>query len=657
MFKRDGKTMSNDCRCVHLVSREGGGSSRADLSAGQMCESNSSNLTRKYELLAKEFRELQTTSSNQQITADKKLRICQDQKQSLQEEIEEAKLEVSSLDRQYQHQLQEVDKKHSTLQVTLESLRRDLSNKSTAFQESQDRLAQREGKIDLLESELLSLKNLVGDARNLESIKKEFSEQATQMRTLETISQDQLIELKRLRQSHKAVGILKEEKRVLESKLRMMDGLEREMGEIRFQRQILEDERRSWISFLQSAGAGNEFDCPEAVARALVQERLQKTSLLEQLGAVRPEIIEKEEIIRGLESDRHRLQAEIEKAKTGTFDNRAKARLERQKVLALKEVEYLREQLRIFDSEDCTEDLSAEDGTAEKQRRVEDLEALVSQYRNELQVLNSTLSSLEAQSANSSSQASTSNKRTYDDADTDERVGLLSRKNRTLQADLSTLQQSAQILQAELAATKDQLRSMQQTARTRVLSLRSNPTDDFEAYKLSFIETLRTENRALLAQLEQRLPTDTGSSGEKLVPLATFESTRLELKDLEKQVADREKRMLRLKQIWSQKGLEMREAVASLLGWKMDFMPNGRFRLTSIFNPSLGEEDEEEKNSFIFDGEGGTMKISSGPDSDFARQVGSLIKFWVNERREIPAFLAACTMEFYEMSTRAARVG
>ena len=611
--------------------------------------------------MTKEFRELQTASSNQQSAADKKLRACQDQKQSLQEEVEEAKSQVSSLDRQHQHHLREVDKKHSTLQATVENLRRDLSHKSTAFQESQDRLVVSESEIGRLENEILSLKNMVGDASNLETIRKEFAEQATQLRFLEITSHEQLNELKRLRQSHKAVEIVEEEKRNLENKLRRLDNLEREAVEARFQRQILEDEKRSWVSYLHSAGAENEFDSPETIARTLVQERLQRASLIEQLGAIRPKLLEKEGIIRSLESDRHRLQVEIEKAKTGPFDNRAKVRLERQKVLAVKEVEYLREQLRIFNSEDCTEELSISNGNAEKQKQkqVEDLETLVSQYRSEVQTLNSCLSTLETQAPNTSSQAFLSHKRPNDNTDVDERVGLLSRKNRTLQSDLSALRQSSQLLQAELSATKDQLHSMQETARTRVLTLRSNPTDDFEAHKLSTIAILRAENKALLAQLRQRPPTTSArSNDEKLVPFATLDSARLELQDLERQVADREKRMLRLKQIWSQKGLEMREAVASLLGWKMDFMPNGRFRLTSIFNPSLnGGDSGEEENSFIFDGEGGTMKISGGPDSDFARQVASLIKFWVNERREIPAFLAACTMEFYEMSTRAARVG
>lgn len=128
---------------------------------------------------------------------------------------------------------------------------------------------------------------------------------------------------------------------------------------------------------------------------------------------------------------------------------------------------------------------------------------------------------------------------------------------------------------------------------------------------------------------------------------------------MERLVAEKEKRMTRLKEIWSAKSLEFREAVASVLGWKMDFMPNGRVRVTSLYYP--GEDDSasasgEGANSIIFDGENGTMKISGGPDGLFAREIRNLIRFWVEERKDIPCFLAAMTLEFYEKTTRAARM-
>jgi mitotic spindle assembly checkpoint protein MAD1 len=126
--------------------------------------------------------------------------------------------------------------------------------------------------------------------------------------------------------------------------------------------------------------------------------------------------------------------------------------------------------------------------------------------------------------------------------------------------------------------------------------------------------------------------------------------------EVEHQRAQNEKKTLRLKQIWSAKSLEFREAVCSILGWRLDFMPNGRVQATSELYPTSFCDGEQQQNSIIFDGEKGTMKISGGPQSMFAKEIKSLIEFWVDGRKEIPCFLAACTLEFYDRSTRAQNI-
>jgi mitotic spindle assembly checkpoint protein MAD1 len=144
------------------------------------------------------------------------------------------------------------------------------------------------------------------------------------------------------------------------------------------------------------------------------------------------------------------------------------------------------------------------------------------------------------------------------------------------------------------------------------------------------------------------------------------------MQDMDRVVAEKEKRMRRLKEIWTAKSSEFREAVASLLGFKLDFLPNGRVRVTSMFHLSSayrhGDGDDPSnsrgagsmgdggENSIVFDGENGTMKISGGPNSLFAMEIKHLIKFWVEERKDIPCFLAAMTLDFYDKTTRAARI-
>ena len=424
-----------------------------------------------------------------------------------------------------------------------------------------------------------------------------------------------------------------------------MDDLEKNLREAQLQRQILENERRSWTSYLQNQSETDaaEFESPEDLARALVQERIGTAALARDMGIVKAELTVKDSIIAALEEEHHKVRNEMEKAKSSSngSDSRAKARLERQRALAVKEVDYLREQLRTFDTEEVTYHNESQ-FDQQKQQRIRDLESLVDEYRQELQALNDNLSKQDSDSFPSNPL-----KRSRDTED-DAHLGELSRKNRKLQDEVFRIEKEYAVLQSELQASNMQLAALQESAKTRVLAIRSNPTENVEAIKLSTLTSLREENKALLAQLES--PTHLPNT--EIVPLATLENARAELKELEQVVADKEKRMMRLKQIWSLKSLELREAVASLLGYRMDFVANGKLRLTCIFHP--GEEGGE-TNSLIFDGETGTMKISGGNDSHFAHEIRPLIKFWVEARGEIPALMAAYTLEAYEKSTRATR--
>lgn len=516
---------------------------------------------------------------------------------------------------------------------------------------TQERLAQKESDVGRLESEVLRLKAQTGDADTLAVIKRELSDQVSHIRKLESTNREQSADLKHFRRVHKAVDIVEEEKLVLQNKVAIVDDLHKQLREAQLQRQILEDEKQSWTSYLQSQNiAGTlEFSTPEDLARALVRERMETATLSHDMGVAKSELLERDGIITSLENERSHYRTELEKLKAsgggGGGDSRVKARLERQKALAVKEVELLREQIRTFDSEEITYH-SENHFDEQKQKRIQDLEALVDQYRHELQTLNTDLSRHEDQKPPTNPL-----KRPLED-DTKDHLGELSRKNRTLQNDLSALEKRHALLASEHQAAMLRITNLQQSLQTRVLALRSNPTADAEALKMSTLSSLREENKALLAQLTS----PTYRPATKVVPLSTLENARLELEEQKQIVADKEKRMLRLKQIWSLKSLELREAVASLLGYQMDFVANGKFRLTSIFNPS-GDDEDGGGNSLIFDGETGTMKISGGDDSAFAREIRPLIKFWVEERGEIPALMAAYTLESYDKSTRAGKGG
>jgi len=61
--------------------------------------------------------------------------------------------------------------------------------------------------------------------------------------------------------------------------------------------------------------------------------------------------------------------------------------------------------------------------------------------------------------------------------------------------------------------------------------------------------------------------------------------------------------------MWGKKALEFRQAVYSILGYEVDFQPNGRVKVTSMFHSSdfYGGVD----TGIIFDGEQGTVPLYS----------------------------------------------
>lgn len=584
----------------------------------------------------------------------------------MKEDLDQAQTDLSSLDRQYKHQLQEIESKHVTSQRTLNDLQSDLGNKSAALQTTQEKLSQKDTEVGHLESEIMRLKAQTGDVETLAVIKKELTETVSHIRKLESTNRSQSTELRQYRRTHKAVEIIEEEKRLLESKLSLMEDLRKDLREAQLQRQILEDERKSWSTYLQNTGAdcaGEKFESPEALARALVEQRLENMSLVEKLGAMKPELIEKDEIIKSLEDELNVIRAEMDKLRSssGGSDSRAKARLERQRILAIKEVEYLREQLRTFDTEEITFH-SENQFDEQKSKRIQDLESLVDQYRSELHSLSQTLSahgdedgSKINNSKQTSSSSPTSLKRPPPDEPSDERLGQLSRKNRTLADSLSALQKKHALLQTDHTTAVAQLSALKKASQTRILSLRENPTAATEAIKLSSLRALREENEALLAQLENR---SDGAAPAQPVPMATLIRTRQDVQALEAVVKDKDKSLRRHMEAWSKTGHSLRLAVASLLGWKMDPTPGGKYRLTSVL-PTGGNGDEEsgadeeaEKGFLMFDGEGGKMTISGGPEGEFGRDISGFVAEWVDRRKSIPAFMAALTLEFYERNAR-----
>lgn len=622
-----------------------------DFKAKQAAEAEKARALRQVEALQNELEELRAEKDAQKRELEAKARDALEEARLVQEQLEELSDAKDQAARMAEREILDLKAKVAAHQRTCQELEEENGTRDEALQKAQALLSERDETIGRLEADVLRLKAQTGDAETIAVIRRELSDQVTHIRTLEAKTREQQTELHHLRQVHKAVEVVEEEKRSLQRRLEAAESIENELAEERRQRQRLEDERRAWTAYLQNEGHGVgqvEFDSPEAVARALTAERLNSASLLEKLGSLQPEIADRDNIIKTLEGEKASLLDQIEKLRaagsSGSGNDRARARLDRQRALAVKEVEYLRAQLKTFDMEDMTLQPGSLD--EQKTKRIQELEDLVDKYKAEVSALHADLTSLES-ATTSPVQPVVGGKRARESDEAEhEQLGQLARKNRKLQSELSELQAAHRLLQKEHEVTSEQLASAREQLKTRILSLRSNPTSDHEATKAATLAALRLENAELLAHI-QRQPTLFAT-----VPASQLAAAQREAAEARAETASAQKSARRLKEVWAAKSAEFKEAVFSTLGWTVTFIPGGRMRVESVYCPSRTDEHE---NSIVFDGEKGTMKVGGGPRSPFAQRIGDAIKFWVRERGCVPCFLAALTLEFYEEHTRAAR--
>ncbi|KAH6894598.1 spindle assembly checkpoint component Mad1 [Thelonectria olida] len=611
----------------------------------QIAETDHQKAVTQMEAMRRELDDIKDTTEQEKKALERKTRDVEEEARLLQEQLEDLSTAKEEAARIADRKITDLEMQVTASQRSLQEFEQEGQQREEVLHLTQAQVTEKDALIARLEADVLRLKAQSGDAETMEIIRKELSEQVQHIRTLEATNREQLSELKHLRALSKAVEVVEEEKRTLQRKLEAAEIIEAELSEARIQRQRLEDERLAWTAYLKNASETGdaEFDSPETMARALVEERLTIASYIDKVGALQAEMTAQQNTINGLQEEKSQLKGEVENAKLSSNAanvDKARLRLDRQRALAVKEAEYLRAQLKTFDTEDET--LQPGQFDEARVRRVQELEDLVDKYKAEVQGLHTELSSLESPAAGTTPQPVTGTKRVRaEDDDTSEQLGQLARKNRKLQEEVTSYQTKVALLEKDLEANREQLRTAKERSKTRVLALKSNPTSNHEAVKQSTLDALQKENNDLLATVRDKA----ARSSIPMIPTSVLGAMEREIAAAKAETASAQKSARRLKEVWGSKSQEFKEAIFSTLGWTVTFIPNGKMRVESTFYPSQTDEHE---NSIVFDGERGTMKVGGGPRSAFAKRIGDQIGFWVREKGCIPGFLAALTLEFYE---------
>ena len=150
------------------------------------------------------------------------------------------------------------------------------------------------------------------------------------------------------------------------------------------------------------------------------------------------------------------------------------------------------------------------------------------------------------------------------------------------------------------------------------------------------------------------------------MPRESWELVSKEKKELEDVVKQKEKQLLRLQQVtffppppsslnviypfFTSKSAEFREAIASILGLKLAFYPNGQVRVTSVYDLCA---------SFVFqptktgsEGGGGAKMQLIAQGEGGPQDLPNLMHYWIENEQCIPGFLASVTLECYDKTKR-----
>ncbi|KAG1856052.1 spindle assembly checkpoint component Mad1 [Suillus subalutaceus] len=470
---------------------------------------------------------------------------------------------------------------------------------------------------------------------NWSVVRDELQRQAGYLRSLESINAKLTTELARYKDRHASVEVLREEKRTLEGKVAIMEGLREKVAKLEAQVDAARQERKDWASKTSESNTSSQTSI--SLVQNLSALRLENAPLLRRREA---ELSNIDKIAFEAREAADALQAEVQTLKEKVL------RREQRAQLAEREARFLQALVASFTAEEsAARESPAVDSLS--QQRIQHLEQSITDYKSENSRLQSALDVAQADNAIGGP------KRTRKDlvreidaqkAAADEATKGLqeAQKNLTQQEDkIETLEQTLFELRGEIGAGNHVPPGM------RVLSLRDNPAQQWTDLRQSVMDRLKGENEALIKRLRElessgAVVANGGVPRDDLVPRESWEVLDKEKKELEEVVKQKEKRLLRLQQVFTAKSAEFREAIASMLGLKLAFYPNGQVRVTSIydlsasfvFQPSTkpGESGEGARMQLIAQGEGGPQDLPQ------------LMRFWVNEEQCIPGFLASVTL-------------
>ncbi|MBW0490219.1 hypothetical protein O181_029934 [Austropuccinia psidii MF-1] len=503
------------------------------------------------------------------------------------------------------------------------------------------------------------LSHATPDSSSREVLMKELSHQVDRFKSLEQNNQRLTRELSQLKVHNANVELLKEENQHLKSRLCTLDQLRQQLASTEVELSKLSQERSEWAVFIEQHQ--QEFNSPHEFFKLLATTRVENLSLKAKLGSSEVEIKSRDRLIEELESRLEEVENERQVELTEKLKAQAQFKtVDRSRELDRLRIQMLNEQLKSY----ATEEKSFSDGMAyndQKNLQLENLQELLDSHQKELVKAQTELLELRQPQAHSSTKPSevSSTESPHKPSPVKSSLAEQIRLKEQLENELDDLADENEVLKMEIKSLELQVHRLERDLgrgeynklTTQVLCPEGSPVQKEYAIRKATLEALQAENAALLkriSKLEKGIR-QSGQECESLVPRDSLVSCKHEISKLEAEVLKLTKARERLCEMYRDTTATYKRAMWEILGYSLEAVANGEFRLRSAF------KDENSATMLFVPGkaDGGSMEYKPSPHHPFhqSEEVVKNFNKWVINRKSLPCFTAALTLELYESST------
>ncbi|OAV99261.1 hypothetical protein PTTG_00428 [Puccinia triticina 1-1 BBBD Race 1] len=435
-----------------------------------------------------------------------------------------------------------------------------------------------------------------------------------------------------------------------------VDHLRQQLASAEVKLSKLSQERAAWAVFIKENR--QEFTSPREFFKSLAKKRMENASLKARLGSSEFEIKSRDRMIGELEA---RLE-ELDKERNDEFAEKIKAQgqaqiAERNRELDRRRIHMFNEQLKSYTAQAksfCGGALYDQ----QKDAQMDQMKQLLDSHQDELARVQREAADLRQQLHDQSSRSPSAASRNAEkepvlNTSLSEQID----RNEELEMELDELKDANEMLKMEVNSLQLQVyrlerdlgRGENNPSTTQVLCSQGSPVGVKQATRSSMLENLKAENGAHLKQtskLKKGIKSGGDEVSKSLVPRESLVSSRKEVKRLEAEVTKQIKAREKLREGYREKMASYRRAIWEILGYSLEAVGNGQFRLRSAL------KDQSSSMMLFVPGkaDGGQFEFKSHPNCSFHQSslVVNLYDRWVHRHHSIPCFTAALTLDLHK---------